>query len=133
MLTRPVVRILDVPPRVMLSFWATIWSLGLQSASTQSLILVPLLMLWLKSNGSSNYFRSSISISGIPLWFFAIMLAVIYISTNLVQHQCTKHVEIDLHFIQGKVAIGGIHVLHVPSIVGLQQSVQEEESDLVGG
>jgi hypothetical protein len=40
-------------------------------------------------------------------------ISVMYISTNLVQHQCTKHVEIDLHFIREKVAIGQIRVLHV--------------------
>jgi hypothetical protein len=40
-------------------------------------------------------------------------ISVVYLSTNLVQHQRTKHVEIDLHFIQEKVAIGQVHVLHV--------------------
>jgi hypothetical protein len=42
-------------------------------------------------------------------------ISVVYLSTNLVQHQRTKHVEIDLHFIQEKVAIGQVHVLHVPT------------------
>ena len=39
----------------------------------------------------------------------------VYLSTNPVQHQRTKHVEIDLHFVREKVAIGQIRVLHVPT------------------
>jgi hypothetical protein len=39
----------------------------------------------------------------------------VYLSTNLVQHQCIKHVEIDLHFVRERVAIGDICVLHVPT------------------
>lgn len=41
---------------------------------------------------------------------------VVYLSTNPVQHQRTKHVEIDLHFVRDKAAFGDIHVLHVPSL-----------------
>jgi hypothetical protein len=32
-----------------------------------------------------------------------------------VQHQRTKHVEIDLHFVRDRVAIGEVRVLHVPT------------------
>jgi hypothetical protein len=39
----------------------------------------------------------------------------VYLSTNPVQHQRTKHVEIDVHFIREKVAIGYAHVLHIPT------------------
>lgn len=31
------------------------------------------------------------------------------------QHQRTKHVEIDLHFVRDRVALGEARVLHVPS------------------
>jgi hypothetical protein len=40
-------------------------------------------------------------------------VSVVYLSTNPVQHQGTKHVEIDLHFI--RVAIDDVRVLHVPT------------------
>jgi hypothetical protein len=40
-------------------------------------------------------------------------ISAVYLSTNPVQHQRTKHVEIDLHFVREKVAIGQVCVLHV--------------------
>ena len=36
-----------------------------------------------------------------------------YLSTNPVQHQCTKHVELDLHFVRGRVVVDDVWVLHV--------------------
>jgi hypothetical protein len=33
---------------------------------------------------------------------------------DLVQHQRTKHVEIDLHFVRERVGINDVRVLHVP-------------------
>jgi hypothetical protein len=43
-------------------------------------------------------------------------ISVVYLSTNPIQHQHTKHVEIDLHFIREKVVIGQVRALHVPTI-----------------
>jgi hypothetical protein len=40
-------------------------------------------------------------------------VSTIYLSTNPVQHQRTKHVEIDLHFIRDRIADGDVPVLHV--------------------
>ncbi|KAI3750451.1 hypothetical protein L2E82_21088 [Cichorium intybus] len=42
-------------------------------------------------------------------------VSAVYLSTNPIQHQRTKHIEIDIHFVRDKVAVGQIRVLHVPS------------------
>ncbi|XP_021713913.1 uncharacterized protein LOC110682017 [Chenopodium quinoa] len=42
-------------------------------------------------------------------------VSAIYLSVNPVQHQRTKHVEMDIHFVREKVALGQVRVLHVPS------------------
>jgi hypothetical protein len=41
--------------------------------------------------------------------------SVVYLSTTPVQHQRTKHVEINLHFVRERVACGAVRVLHVPT------------------
>jgi hypothetical protein len=42
-------------------------------------------------------------------------VSAVYLSTNPVQHQKTKHVEIDLHFVRDRVVISDVRVLHVPT------------------
>ena len=42
-------------------------------------------------------------------------ISATYLSTNPVQHQRTKHVEINLHFVRDRVALGEARVLHVPT------------------
>ncbi|GKA07431.1 ribonuclease H-like domain-containing protein [Tanacetum coccineum] len=42
-------------------------------------------------------------------------VSVVYLSTNPVQHQRTKHIESDIHFVHDYVAFGQVRVLHVPS------------------
>ncbi|GKC69255.1 ribonuclease H-like domain-containing protein [Tanacetum coccineum] len=39
----------------------------------------------------------------------------IYLSANVVRHQRTKHLEIDIHFVRNLVVVGQVRVLHVPS------------------
>lgn len=42
-------------------------------------------------------------------------VSAIYLSGNSVQHQRTKHIEMDIHFVREKVRRGEVRVLHVPS------------------
>ncbi|GJW14063.1 ribonuclease H-like domain-containing protein [Tanacetum coccineum] len=42
-------------------------------------------------------------------------VSVVYMSANPVQHQRTKHIEIDIHFVRDFVALRQVCVLHVPS------------------
>jgi hypothetical protein len=42
-------------------------------------------------------------------------ILAVYLSSNRVHHRWTKHVEIDIHFVREKVALGVLHVIHIPS------------------
>ncbi|GKD20936.1 ribonuclease H-like domain-containing protein, partial [Tanacetum coccineum] len=42
-------------------------------------------------------------------------VSAVYMSANLVQHQHTKHIEIDIYFFRDMVKAGHVWVLHVPS------------------
>nr|GEW86274.1 ribonuclease H-like domain-containing protein [Tanacetum cinerariifolium] len=42
-------------------------------------------------------------------------VSFVYLSSNLVQHQRTKHIKIDIYFVRDLVATGQVRVLHVPS------------------
>jgi len=41
--------------------------------------------------------------------------SAIYLTDNPVNHQRTKHIEMDVHFVRERVAKGQVHILHVPS------------------
>jgi hypothetical protein len=42
-------------------------------------------------------------------------ISAVYMASNLVHHRRTKHIEIDIHFVREKVALGKVRVLHVPT------------------
>ncbi|WVZ81045.1 hypothetical protein U9M48_028472 [Paspalum notatum var. saurae] len=42
-------------------------------------------------------------------------ISTVYMASNPIQHQHTKHIEIDLHFVRDRVALGEVRVLHVPT------------------
>jgi hypothetical protein len=42
-------------------------------------------------------------------------VSAVYLSANPVHHTRTKHIELDIHFVREKVALGTVRVLHVPS------------------
>lgn len=42
-------------------------------------------------------------------------VSVVYMTANPVHHLRIKHIEIDIHFVREKVALGQVRVMHVPS------------------
>ncbi|XP_022040458.1 uncharacterized mitochondrial protein AtMg00810-like [Helianthus annuus] len=42
-------------------------------------------------------------------------ISAVYLSGNHVQHQRTKHIELDIHFVRDLVQHGTVQVLHIPS------------------
>nr|GEX30440.1 ribonuclease H-like domain-containing protein [Tanacetum cinerariifolium] len=42
-------------------------------------------------------------------------VSVVYMSANHVQHQRTKHIEINIHIVRDMITAGHVRVLHVPS------------------
>nr|XP_040258199.1 uncharacterized protein LOC109776374 [Aegilops tauschii subsp. strangulata] len=42
-------------------------------------------------------------------------VSAVYLSANPVHHRRTKHIELDIHFVREKVALGRFRVLHVPT------------------
>nr|GEU30912.1 NBS-containing resistance-like protein [Tanacetum cinerariifolium] len=42
-------------------------------------------------------------------------VSVVYLSSNPIQCQRTKHIEIEIHFVRDLVATGQVRALHVPS------------------
>jgi hypothetical protein len=42
-------------------------------------------------------------------------VSAVYMAANPVHHRRTKHIEIDIHFVREKVALGEVRVLHIPS------------------
>jgi hypothetical protein len=42
-------------------------------------------------------------------------VSAVYMTANPVHHRRTKHIEIDIHFVREKVALGQVRVLRVPS------------------
>lgn len=42
-------------------------------------------------------------------------ISAVYMAGNLVHHRRTKHIELDIHFVREKVAIGELRIVHVPT------------------
>ncbi|GJW37437.1 ribonuclease H-like domain-containing protein [Tanacetum coccineum] len=62
-----------------------------------------------------NLLRELHSPLSIAILVYCDNVSALYMSVNLVQHQRTKHIEIDIYFIRDMVAAGQVRVLHVPS------------------
>ncbi|GKD73548.1 ribonuclease H-like domain-containing protein [Tanacetum coccineum] len=69
--------------------------------------------------GETSWIRNLLRELHTPLFIATLVycdnVSAVYMSANLVQHQRTKHIEIDIYFVRDKVAAGHVRVLHVPS------------------
>ncbi|WMV14413.1 hypothetical protein MTR67_007798 [Solanum verrucosum] len=50
-----------------------------------------------------------------PSTIYCDNISSIYLAHNPIHHACTKHIEIDIHFVREKVASGVLQVRYVPS------------------
>lgn len=65
-----------------------------------------------------SWLRSLLGELGCPVGSATIVfcdVSAVYMSRNPVHHKRTKHIELDIHFVREKVALGEVRVLHVPS------------------
>nr|GEX14687.1 ribonuclease H-like domain-containing protein [Tanacetum cinerariifolium] len=118
--------------------WGTI-DLGLQSASGYWVFLGDNLLTWsskcqdtLPRSGTAAEYHGIANTVAETSWLRNILcelharlftatlvfcdnVSTVYMSANPVQHQHTKHIEIDIHFVREKVSTCHVRVLHVPS------------------
>jgi hypothetical protein len=116
------VQILAGLRRATVCSWATIWCLRRLAASLRFLGWVQRLNIVLlrpplrKHAGFAVFFRSFGALLTAPLLStVTTSVQCIYLLTNHVQHRRMKHIELDIHFVREKVALGALRVLHVPS------------------
>ncbi|GKE48654.1 ribonuclease H-like domain-containing protein [Tanacetum coccineum] len=62
-----------------------------------------------------NLLRELHSLLSSSMLVYCDNVSAVYLSCNPVQHQRTKHIEIDIHFVRDLVDAGHVRVLHVPS------------------
>nr|GEW15104.1 ribonuclease H-like domain-containing protein [Tanacetum cinerariifolium] len=104
--------------QVIVFFLATTYSFGPLSANRRFLVQA-------EYRGVANaiaetcWLRNLLRELHIPLTSTTLVycdnVSVVYLSCNPVQHQRTKHIDIDIHFVRDLVAAGQVRVLHVPS------------------
>jgi hypothetical protein len=120
MLTGSVVPTLTGPLRATRCSWVTTSSLGPRSVRTSSYVqaLRRGTVSWPTAWAEMCWLRQLLVELHNPLLRVTLVycnnVSAVYLSNNLIQYQCTKHVEIDLQFVREHVADGDVHVLHVP-------------------
>nr|GEU79918.1 ribonuclease H-like domain-containing protein [Tanacetum cinerariifolium] len=62
-----------------------------------------------------NLLRELHTLLSFATLFYCDNVIAVYLSSNLIQHQRTKHIEIDSHFVRDLVTSSQVRVLHVPS------------------
>ncbi|KAJ9563615.1 hypothetical protein OSB04_008775 [Centaurea solstitialis] len=108
------------PLQGFVSIWVIISFLGPPNDNMSFLVLAPR-----PSTGIANVVAETAWLRNLLLELYCPLsratvvfcdnVSAMYLASNPVQHQRTKHVEIDLHFVRERVAIGHVRVLHVPS------------------
>ncbi|GKA09019.1 ribonuclease H-like domain-containing protein [Tanacetum coccineum] len=99
--------------------WAG-WPVTRRSTSGYCVFLSDNLLSWsAKSQAETAWIRNLLCELHTPLFIATLVycdnVSVVYMSANPVQHQRTKHIEIDIHFVCDFVTSGQVRVLHVPS------------------
>lgn len=77
-----------------------------------SITLSPMLLLRLV--GCTSYSWKSMRHPHRSALVYCNNINIVYMSSNSVQHQHTKNIEIDLHFVQERVTLSEACALHVP-------------------
>lgn len=109
------------PPHLMMSSLWTISFPGLPSTSRQcpgpmmKMCIAPWPMASPKLIGCTSFSGNFTTLFAALTIVYCDNISVVYLFTNAVQYQRTKHVEIELHLVCEHVALGEIHVLHVPT------------------
>ncbi|GKB06316.1 ribonuclease H-like domain-containing protein [Tanacetum coccineum] len=85
------------------------------STSVPKLNTRVLLTLWRKLHGFVIFLRELHSPLSTATLVYCDNVSAVYMSVNPVQHQRTKHIKIDIHFVRDMVTAGQVRVLHVPS------------------
>jgi hypothetical protein len=81
----------------------------------QSIVVLPMLFAetcWLR-----NLLRKLHTHLSLATLVYCDNVSAVYLSFNPVQHQRTKHIKIDIHFVRDLVAAGQVRILHVPSLM----------------
>ncbi|GJR61827.1 ribonuclease H-like domain-containing protein [Tanacetum coccineum] len=92
---------------VIVSFWVITYYLGPLNDNT---LYVVAETTWLR-----NLLRELHSPLSTVTLVYCDNVSAVYMYANPVQHQRTKHIEIDIHFVRDMVTVGQVRVLHVPS------------------
>ncbi|GKA91567.1 ribonuclease H-like domain-containing protein [Tanacetum coccineum] len=107
--------------QVIMYFWVIIFCRGQLNISTFSLAPVPKAEYRGVANvvAETAWLRNLLCELHSPLSTATLIycdnVSAVYMPANPVQHQRTKHIEIDIHFVRDMVTAGQVRVLQVPS------------------